>query len=50
MDIRMPQIDGIFATRLVRSQPEPPAVIVLTTFHADEFVVRAIQAGAARTC
>jgi DNA-binding NarL/FixJ family response regulator len=47
MDIRMPHVDGIVATRLVRSQPEPPAVIVLTTFHADELVVRAIQAGAA---
>jgi DNA-binding NarL/FixJ family response regulator len=47
MDIRMPQLDGIDATRLVRSQPSPPAVIVLTTFDADELVLRAPRAGAA---
>jgi DNA-binding NarL/FixJ family response regulator len=47
MDIRMPRLDGIAATRLLRSLPRPPAVIVLTTFDADELVVRALQAGAA---
>jgi DNA-binding NarL/FixJ family response regulator len=47
MDIRMPHLDGIAATRLLRAQPSPPAVIVLTTFDADELVVRALQAGAA---
>lgn len=47
MDIRMPQVDGIAATRLVREQPDPPAVVVLTTFDADELVMRALQAGAA---
>jgi DNA-binding NarL/FixJ family response regulator len=47
MDIRMPQLDGIAATRLLASQPSPPAVIVLTTFDADELVLRALQAGAA---
>ena len=47
MDIRMPQLDGIAATRLLRAQPDPPAVIVLTTFDADELVLRALQAGAA---
>jgi DNA-binding NarL/FixJ family response regulator len=47
MDIRMPQLDGIAATRLLRAQPAPPAVIVLTTFDADELVLRALQAGAA---
>jgi DNA-binding NarL/FixJ family response regulator len=47
MDIRMPTVDGIAATRLLREQPRPPQVIVLTTFDADELVVRALQAGAA---
>jgi DNA-binding NarL/FixJ family response regulator len=47
MDIRMPHVDGIEATRLVRSQPSPPAVVVLTTFDADELVLRALRAGAA---
>jgi DNA-binding NarL/FixJ family response regulator len=47
MDIRMPQLDGIAATRLLRAQPRPPAVIVLTTFDADELVLRALRAGAA---
>jgi DNA-binding NarL/FixJ family response regulator len=47
MDIRMPQLDGIQATRLLRAQPSPPAVIVLTTFDADEYVLRALRAGAA---
>ena len=47
MDIRMPHLDGIAATRLLRTQPRPPAVLVLTTFDADELVMRALQAGAA---
>jgi DNA-binding NarL/FixJ family response regulator len=47
MDIRMPQVDGIAATRLLRSQPAAPAVVVLTTFDTDELVLRALRAGAA---
>jgi DNA-binding NarL/FixJ family response regulator len=47
MDLRMPQLDGIAATRLVRARPDPPAVVVLTTFDADELVVGALEAGAA---
>src|SRR3954462_5726251 len=47
MDTRMPQLDGIAATRLLAAQPDPPAVVVLTTFDADELVLRALQAGAA---
>jgi DNA-binding NarL/FixJ family response regulator len=46
MDIRMPKLDGLAATELVRSRPDPPEVIVLTTFHADEYVLRALRAGA----
>jgi DNA-binding NarL/FixJ family response regulator len=47
MDIRMPRIDGIAATRLLRALPNAPAVLVLTTFDADELVLRALRAGAA---
>jgi DNA-binding NarL/FixJ family response regulator len=47
MDIRMPELDGIAATRLLRAQPNPPAVLMLTTFDADELVLRALRAGAA---
>ena len=47
MDIRMPQLDGIAATRLLRGQPRPPAVLMLTTFQEDELVLRALRAGAA---
>ena len=46
MDIRMPSVDGITATERLRALPEPPQVIVLTTFHADDYVVRALRAGA----
>jgi DNA-binding NarL/FixJ family response regulator len=46
MDIRMPVMDGIAATAAIRTMPEPPKVIVLTTFDADEYVVRALAAGA----
>ena len=46
MDIRMPRVDGIAATRLIRRQPQAPNVIVLTTFDADELVVRGLEAGA----
>ena len=46
MDIRMPKLDGLAATELLRARPDPPEVIVLTTFHADEHVLRALRAGA----
>jgi DNA-binding NarL/FixJ family response regulator len=46
MDIRMPKLDGLTATELLRARPSPPEVIVLTTFHADEYVLRALRAGA----
>jgi len=46
MDIRMPGTDGIEATRQVTALPDPPRVVVLTTFDLDEYVVAAIGAGA----
>jgi DNA-binding NarL/FixJ family response regulator len=46
MDIRMPVMDGLEATRLLHQQPSPPAVVVLTTFDADDHVLRAVEAGA----
>ena len=46
MDIRMPRMDGLAALELLRRRPHPPAVIVLTTFHADDQVLRALRAGA----
>ena len=46
MDIRMPKLDGLAATELLRARPNPPEVIVLTTFHADDYVLRALRAGA----
>jgi DNA-binding NarL/FixJ family response regulator len=46
MDIRMPRLDGLAATRELYARPSPPRVIVLTTFDADEHVVEALGAGA----
>jgi DNA-binding NarL/FixJ family response regulator len=46
MDIRMPDLDGLAATAAIRDRPRPPAVIVLTTFDADDAVFRALEAGA----
>ena len=46
MDIRMPRLNGLDATRELLAGDEPPRVIVLTTFDADEYVVEAMAAGA----
>jgi DNA-binding NarL/FixJ family response regulator len=46
MDIRMPKTDGITATAALRRLPQPPQVIVLTTFQADAQVLSALRAGA----
>lgn len=46
MDIRMPRIDGLSATRQLTAQPGHPAILVLTTFHLDEYVFGALEAGA----
>lgn len=47
MDIRMPNVDGLTATERLRRREEAPQVVVLTTFHADDQVLRALRAGAA---
>jgi DNA-binding NarL/FixJ family response regulator len=46
MDIRMPLLNGLEATRALHAEPDPPRVIVLTTFDADEHVLGALAAGA----
>jgi DNA-binding NarL/FixJ family response regulator len=46
MDIRMPRMSGLEAPRALHQQPDPPHVIVLTTFDADEHVLGALAAGA----
>lgn len=47
MDIRMPGVDGLAATEAIRAQPGAPEIVVLTTFEADELVLRALEVGAA---
>ncbi|GAA5123136.1 response regulator transcription factor [Pseudonocardia adelaidensis] len=46
MDIRMPQLDGLEATRVLTADPEPPRIVVVTTFDLDEYVYGALRAGA----
>jgi DNA-binding NarL/FixJ family response regulator len=46
MDIRMPVLDGIAATRSICTETDGPRVLVLTTFDLDEYVYDALQAGA----
>jgi DNA-binding NarL/FixJ family response regulator len=46
MDIRMPRVNGLEATERLLARADPPKVIVLTTFDADEYVVRALGSGA----
>jgi DNA-binding NarL/FixJ family response regulator len=47
MDIRMPELDGLSATEEIRRQPDPPTIVVLTTFDQNEYIYRALRAGAA---
>jgi DNA-binding NarL/FixJ family response regulator len=47
MDVRMPRMDGIEATKRICSKPDGPKVIILTTFDLDEYAFAALKAGAA---
>ena len=46
MDIRMPELDGLEATRQILARDDQVRVLVLTTFHLDEYVYEALRAGA----
>ncbi|OZG25851.1 DNA-binding response regulator [Williamsia sp. 1138] len=46
MDIRMPKVNGLVATEALRALPDPPHVVMLTTFDTDDLVLRSLQAGA----
>ena len=46
MDVRMPVLDGLQATREITALPDPPKVLVLTTFDLDDYVYEALRAGA----
>jgi DNA-binding NarL/FixJ family response regulator len=47
IDLRMPVLDGIGAIEQIGRLADPPVVVVLTTFDADQYVLRALRAGAA---
>src|SRR6185437_1903881 len=46
MDVRMPGLDGLSAAAQVLQLPEPPRVVILTTFGLDQYVFAALEAGA----
>ena len=46
MDLRMPGVDGLTAIERIVTLPTPPRVVALTTFDLDEYVLRALRAGA----
>ncbi|MBM6589451.1 response regulator transcription factor [Brevibacterium sp. RIT 803] len=46
MDVRMPQLNGLEATRLLVARQDPPRVLILTTFDSDDYVFEALRAGA----
>ena len=46
MDIRMPELDGLEATRRILATDDPPRILILTTFALDEYIFDALNAGA----
>ncbi|RBP65649.1 LuxR family two component transcriptional regulator [Brevibacterium sanguinis] len=46
MDVRMPRLDGLEATRHLVDLQEPPRILILTTFDSDDYVFEALRAGA----
>ncbi len=46
MDIRMPRLDGLAATRKLMAGDRPPRIVILTTFNDDEYIAEAVAAGA----
>ncbi|WP_414168335.1 response regulator transcription factor [Streptoverticillium reticulum] len=46
MDVRMPRLDGVEATRRICARENPPKVLILTTFDLDEYAFSALKAGA----
>lgn len=49
-DVNLPNMNGLQVTRLLRSQPLAPAVVVLTAYHDSEQVLHAMRAGASAYC
>jgi DNA-binding NarL/FixJ family response regulator len=46
MDVRMPVLDGLQATRRIAATDDPPRILILTTFDLDDYVYEALRAGA----
>ena len=46
MDVRMPNLDGVEATRALTQGKDPAKILILTTFDVDEYVIEALRAGA----
>jgi len=46
MDLRMPVLGGVGATRQITAAPSPPAIVILTTYESDDDITAAIEAGA----